>query len=102
MSPLLQLFANPPLVKTLGLFLMNPEEEFYQTDIVKKTDLALVQVQRALKTLEKIGLISSVKRGRMVYYKAIRTYPGFGDLKNLFFKTISLGENVRNALMPFH
>jgi len=34
----------------------------------------------------------------MVYYKAIRTFPGFEDLKNLFFKTVGLGENIRTAL----
>lgn len=102
MNPFLKLFANPSLAETLGLFLLNPEEEFYQSDIVKKTGHALMQVQRALKTLEEIGLISSVKRGRMVYYKATRTHPGFEDLKKLFFKTIGLGENISKALRPFH
>jgi predicted nucleotidyltransferase len=102
MNPFLKLFANPSLAETLGLFLFNPEDEFYQSDVVKKVGHALVQVQRALKTLEEIGLISSVKRGRMVYYKAIRTHPGFEDLKRLFFKTVGLGENIRKALMLFH
>ncbi len=101
MNPLLKLFANPTLAVTLSLFLLNPDEEFYQSAIVKKTKFALVQVQRALKILEEIGLITSVKRGRMVYYQAARTFPGFEDLKNLFFKTIALGENIRQALMPF-
>ena len=101
MTPFLKLFANPSLAETLGLFLLNPEEEFYQSDIVKKTGHALMQVQRALKILEEIGLISSVKRGRMVYYKVVRTHPGFEDLKKLFFKTIGLGDSIRKGLMPF-
>lgn len=100
MNTFLKLFANPSLAETLGLFLLNPEEEFYQSDIVKKTGHALMQVQRALRILEEIGLISSVKRGRMVYYKTVRTHPGFEDLKNLFFKTVGLGENIRAALAP--
>ena len=102
MTPFLKLFANPSLAETLGLFLLNPGEEFYQSDIVKKTGHALMQVQRALKILEEIGLISSVKRGRMVYYKAVRTHPGFEDLKKLFFKTVGLGDSIRKALMPFY
>lgn len=102
MIPFLKLFANPSLAVTLSLFLMNPEDEFYQSDIVKKTGHALVQVQRAVKILEEIGLISSERRGRMVYYKAVRYHPGFEDLKKLFFKTITLGENIRKSLDQFH
>lgn len=100
MNPLIKLFANPSLVEVLNLFLLNPEEEFYQSDIAKKTDKALMQVQRALKILKEIGLISSKQRGRMVYYKAIRSHPAFDDLKNLFLKTIALGESIRQALTP--
>ena len=49
MDSIVKLFANPSLVEILTLFLLNPEEEFYQSDIVKKTHKALMQVQRALK-----------------------------------------------------
>ncbi len=101
MDPILKLFANPTLVKILSLFLVNPEEEFYQADIAKKTDKALMQVQRGLKILKEIGLISSIQRGRMVYYKAVRTHPVFEDLKKLFLKTIALGEGIHQALAPF-
>ncbi|HEX4840087.1 MAG TPA: nucleotidyltransferase domain-containing protein [Rhabdochlamydiaceae bacterium] len=100
MKSLFKLFANPSLVETLGIFLTNPDQEFYQMDIVKKTGHLLIQVQRALKVLVEIGLITSEKRGKMVYYKAIRTFPGFEDLKNLFFKAVGLGENIRTALDP--
>jgi uncharacterized protein len=100
MNPILKLFANPTLAETLSLFLLNPETEFYQSDIARKTQKALMQVQRALKILKEIGLISSVQRGRMMYYRAIRTHPAFEDLKNLFLKTIALGDSVRQALKP--
>lgn len=100
MSPFLKLFANPSLAETLGLFLLNPETEFCQSAIVKKTHHALVQVQRAVKTLEEIGLVSSERRGRMVYYKAIRSHPGFEDLKRLFLKTIVIGDCIRDAFGP--
>lgn len=102
MTSLLKLFANPSLVEILNLFLMNSEEEFYQSDIARKTGKALIQVQRALKTLTEIGLVSSVQRGRMMYYMAIKTHPAFEDLKSLFFKTIGFGEAIRQALSPLH
>lgn len=101
MSPIVKLFATPTLAEILNLFLQNPEEEFYQSDIVKKAAKALMQVQRVLKTLKEVGLISSVHRGRMVYYRAVKSHPAFEDLKNLFLKTISLGDGIRHALMPF-
>ena len=101
MDSIVKLFANPSLVEILTLFLLNPEDEFYQSDIVKKTNKALMQVQRALKTLKGIGLISSIPHGRMIYYRAVRSHPAFEDLKHLFLKTLSLGESVRQALRPF-
>lgn len=101
MNPLVKLFANASLVDILNLFLLNPETEFYQSDIAKKTNKALMQVQRTLKILKEIGLISSVQKGRMVYYRAVRSHPAFKDLKHLFLKSVSLGESVRQALTPF-
>lgn len=102
MSSLLKIFANPSLAETLSLFLVNPEEEFYQFEIAQKTAKALIQIQRALKTLEEVGLVSSVRRGKMIYYKIVKNHPAFEDLKRLFLKTIALGEGIRQALLPLH
>lgn len=101
MNPISKLFANPTLVEVLGLFLQSPEEELYQTEIVKKTHKSLMQVQRSLKILEEVGLIVASREGRMVYYKAVRNHPAFEDLKRLFFKTVALGDTLRKALLPF-
>ncbi len=101
MSPLLKLFSNSTLAEILSLFLLNPEQEYYQADIAQKTKKALMQVQRSLKTLKEIGIISSIAKGRMVYYKVIKTHPAFEDLKRLFLKTISLGDGIFQALSPF-
>ena len=102
MNSILKLFANPTLAEVLSLLFLNPEEEFYQSDLARKTCKGLIQVQRAIKTLEEIGLVSSIRRGRMVYYKAIKKHPAFDDLKRLFLKTLSLGENIQQALNPLH
>ncbi|MBS0615296.1 MAG: nucleotidyltransferase domain-containing protein [Verrucomicrobia bacterium] len=102
MNPQIKLFANPTLVEILSLFLLNPDQEFYQLDIAKKTNKALMQIQRALKTLTEAGIITASKRGRMVYYKIVKTHPAFHDLKNLFLKTFALGENIRQLLEPLH
>lgn len=101
MSSILKIFANPTLGEVLSLLVLNPDKEFYQSNLAQKTKKALIQVQRALKTLKEIGLITTTREGRMVYYQAITTHPAFEALKNLFLKTLALGENFRKALDPF-
>ncbi len=96
------IFANPTLVNVLTHFFMNPHQEFYQAAIVKETGNALIQVQRSLKVLEHTGMISSKKRGRMVFYQADRTHPAFDDLKRAFLKTVSIGDDLRTLLRKHH
>ena len=98
MSSFFQIFANQALGEILCFFLMHPSQEFYQSNIAKETGKALIQVQRTLKTLEQTGLISSEKRGRMIYYRAIPSHPAFEDLKKAFIKTICLGDFLREAV----
>lgn len=100
MNPIVKLFSNSTLVDVLSLFLQNADEEFYQADVVNKTAKSLMQVQRALKTLEEVGLISSSRRGKLVFYKAIKRHAIFDDLKKLFLKTVAIGDSVRQAIKP--
>ncbi len=100
MNPIVKLFSNSTLVDVLSLFLQNADEEFYQADVVNKTGKSLMQVQRALKTLEEVGLISSSRRGKLVFYKAIKRHAIFDDLKKLFLKTVAIGDSVRQAIKP--
>lgn len=98
MGSLVKIFANEALAKVLSLFCMNPATEFFQRAIARETGKQLIQVQRSLRTLEGVGLITTRKQGRMSFYKAVPTHPAFQDLKNIFIKTISLGDTLRKAL----
>jgi predicted nucleotidyltransferase len=100
LSTLAELFPNPTLVKVLSLFLLHPEKEFYQRSIAETIGSALLQVQRALKRIERTGLVTKTKRGNMVYYKADRMHPAFEDLKRVFLKTVALGDVLRDSLAP--
>ncbi len=102
MSPILKLFATPTLAEILSLLFLNSEGELYQLDIAKRIGKGLIQVQRSLKILEEVGLVSTSRQGRMIYYKIVKTHPAFEDLKRLFLKTISLNDRIREALLPFH
>ncbi|MES2272790.1 MAG: nucleotidyltransferase domain-containing protein [Chlamydiota bacterium] len=97
-SSIFNLFANQTLVQLLGHFFINPAEEVCQSRLVSITGKRLIQVQRALKALEKSGLISTKRRDRKVSYKAERSHPAFEELKKVFLQTISLGDPIRESL----
>jgi predicted nucleotidyltransferase len=102
MSSILNLFAHPTLAKVLCLFFMNPAENFYQAQIVAHTGKTLLQVQRSLKQVAETGLISTVHQGRKVYYKAERLHPAFEDLKRAFFRTLGMGDVIREQMHTCH
>jgi uncharacterized protein len=80
--------------------LTHPDEAFYQSYIVGSTGYALIQVQRALKRLEDIGLIEKTKSGNRSYYKANRKHPAFQDIKHALYKTVLFGDLLKEALNP--
>ncbi|HEY4255070.1 MAG TPA: nucleotidyltransferase domain-containing protein [Chlamydiales bacterium] len=102
MNTILPLFANPTLVKVLCLFFFNPEDSFYQAQIVAHTGKTLLQVQRSLKQISKAGLVSMIHQGRKIYYKAIRIHPAFEDLKRAFFRTLGMGDLLRQQMRICH
>lgn len=98
MSSISGLFASDILVKILAIFLLNPDQKYYQAEIHTRVGGALRNVQKMLLKLEKSGLINHFKRGKMSYYHANREHPAFEDFKHLFLKTISIGDVIRDAL----
>lgn len=97
-SSILTLFSNQTLAQVLGYFFINPDEEIYQARLTSRTGRRLIQVQRALKTLEEAGLISAERQNRKVFYKANRSHPAFEELKKAFLKTLCIGDLIRELL----
>lgn len=94
------LFPSPAVAEVLSLLMLGPDEEFYQSDIAARTGIILRQVQRALKRIERAGLVTKTRRGNRVYYKAERRHPAFEDLKRVLLKTVALGDALREAVKP--
>jgi predicted nucleotidyltransferase len=101
MGSLVKIFANETLVKVLSLFFLNPATEFFQRAIATEIGKALIQVQRSLKILEELGLVSSRRQGRMIFYKADPGHVVFQDLKNIFLKTFVLGDTLRKEMQRY-
>lgn len=92
------LFASKSLVRLLSVLLLNPEESFYQQQLVRMTGSQLRPLQMALDKLTAAGLVSKRRDGRQVYYRAVTAHPAFADLRSLFMKTFAVADVLRAAL----
>ncbi len=95
-----RLFPNPALLDVLGLLLLHPDREFYQREIADRVGTTVLQAQRALKRIEDAGLLERTRRGNRAYYSARRQHPAYEDLRRMLMKTVALGDELRQALLP--
>lgn len=95
---LTKLFGSEARVKVLSLFLLNPANEYYLRQIAQRAGLAVRSVQRAVKDLTDISILYREKRGNSVYFRLNVENPIVPDLKNLFIKTVGLGDVLVQAL----
>lgn len=84
----------------LGLLYAHPDQEFYQQEITQAADVNLSAVQREVRNLVELGLVTRRRDGNRVYYQANRGSPVFPDLQGLILKTVGLADVVREALEP--
>jgi predicted nucleotidyltransferase len=92
------LFSSSARVKILTLFLMNPENRFYQREIEGLTGLPIRAVQREVEKLEALGLFQRSVDGNRVYYRVDRGFFLFPELKSMILKTTGLGLPLRDEL----
>ncbi|GAB4262420.1 MAG: hypothetical protein Kow00122_18870 [Thermoleophilia bacterium] len=98
--PFSSVFATPTLAALLSLFALDPERVYYQRELVKLTGSSLYLVQRELKRLEKVGLISREHWGRQVRYRVNVHHSGFAGLRQALLNTVALANRLRAALAP--
>jgi len=82
----------------LKLFLTNPERRFYTREVAKITGEPLNAVRRELGYLGKAGLVTSHKEGNLKYFKVVKEFPFYAELKKIVYSTIALGDYLRNRL----
>jgi DNA-binding transcriptional ArsR family regulator len=78
------LFSSAARVQVLQLFLMHPESQFYQREIERETGQPIRAVQREVKRLEEIGLLTRSTEGNRVFYQLNPEFPLVAELTNLF------------------
>lgn len=86
--------------KILALFFLNPDREYYFSEVVRLTGTRQGVIQRELKNLTEAEILTSEKRGRQKFYAVNRKHPIFEDLRNIIFKTYGVIGRIQKALEP--
>ena len=84
----------------LSLLLPQPERRLYLREILRLTGAGQGAVQRELKKLTIVGILTKTHEGNLTYYQANRLAPVFGDLRGLVEKTAGIAGALRTALLP--
>jgi len=87
--------------KILALFFLNPDQEYYFSEVVRLTETRQGVIQRELKSLADAEILNIEKRGRQKFYSVNRRHPIFPDLRNVIFKTFGVIGKIRDSLEPF-
>jgi hypothetical protein len=84
LSKLEVLFSSAARVQVLGLFLRNADRQFYQREIERETGQPIRAVQREVKRLAEIGLLSHSTEGNRIFYRLDPNFPLLAPLTALF------------------
>ena len=84
LSTLEILFSSAARVQVLRLFLSHLDSQFYQREIERETGQPIRAVQREVKRLEEIGLLTRSTEGNRVFYRLNPEFPLLAELTALF------------------
>ncbi len=84
LSILETLFSSAARVHVLRLFLLQPSGQFYQREIERETGQPIQAVQREVKRLEEVGLLTHSTEGNRKFYRLNPEFPLLAELTALF------------------
>ncbi len=84
--------------KVLALFLLNPEKRFYFRETVRLLGDTPGSVQRELRSLTSVGILTMEPIGIQKFYQANPHSPVYGELKQIAEKTFGLVDVFRDVL----
>jgi len=98
-SPILKsLFSSDTRIKVLSHFFLHPGESYYLRQLEKLLKIPGGQLRRELLNLEDIQLLISSKEGNQKRYSINKDFSLYDELKNIFLKTTSAGDIIRESL----
>ena len=85
--------------QVLALLFCNPDRDFYLREIMRLAGVgSRGSLERELKKLAAVGLLTRRRRGRQVHYQANAASPVFAEMKSLMTKTAGVADVLSAAL----
>lgn len=83
----------------MRLFFLNHENSFYLREIAKKTGSNVNSVRLELNELERIGFISSIRKGSQKFFSVNKSFFIFNELKSIFLKEFGVLISIKEAVL---
>ncbi len=93
-----RLFTSKTRVRILAEILLNSDREYHIRELSRIVDISPIYVQKELKNLQSLGLLTSRKQGNMVLYTLDKHSTISDDLKRIFLKTEGVGAEILKNL----
>ena len=74
------------------------KQSLHLREIVRRTGFAVGTVQQEINKLQRLDIITRIKDGNRIYYKANTDHPLYPEIKNLVLKTNGLADLLKKAL----
>lgn len=84
--------------KVLALFLLNPDRRYYFREAARLIGDTAGSIQRELKSLTEVGILTMEPIGIQKFYQANKAHPVFNELRSLAEKTFGLADILRDVL----
>lgn len=82
----------------LTLFVAHPDERFYQKQLIRDLGMSSSLVQKELRKLENIGLLTSTREANTRFFQVNKSFALYPELKSIIFKTVGLADFLRESL----
>ena len=82
----------------LATFFNNPGEEYYLRQLEGITGYSVGNIRRDMLKLEKDGIFAARSIGKTKLYRLNKTYPLYGEIKNIIRKTLGVEGGLKKAL----
>ena len=74
------------------------QQNLHLREIKRRTGFAIGTVQQEINKLQRLDIVTRIKDGNRVYYKANTDHPLYPDIRNLVIKTNGLADLLKEAL----
>lgn len=83
----------------LALLFLNPDRRYYQRQLERMLRRPVSAIRRELLRLEGEGFLRRSGEANVVFFKANRDHPLFGELSSIVAKTVGIPHALRNGLL---